>query len=126
MVPPPQERHQIFHVELEMGEKIDVLASLKGAEGMDAPIDGGVDEGFGAGGGKGCLFDGGDYFPHVETAALLHFEGSPVQVPILPSELVGVGVVLEVLLRVCLKRWLLWGTLDTNMFSNLSAPIIVW
>ena len=126
VVPPSQRRHQVFHVELEMREEVDVLASLEGAEGMDSPIDGGVDEGFGARGGKGCLFDGGDHFPHVETAALLHLEGSPVQIPVLPSKLVGIRVVLEILLRVYLERWLLWGTLETKIFSNLSAPIMVW
>ena len=104
VVPPSQRRHQVLHVEFEVGEEVHVLAGLERAKGMDSPVDSGVDEGFRAGCGKSCLFDGGDNFPHIETAALLHFERSSVQISILPSELVGVGVVLEILLGVYVKQ----------------------
>jgi hypothetical protein len=62
------------------------------------------------------LLDRGHHLPHVKTADLLHFKGRSVEVPVLPPELVRVGVVLEVLLRVYIGKALLAGTRETKMF----------
>ena len=100
VLPPSGLRQQVLHVELQVSEEVHILPRFEGAQRVYSPVDGRVEKDLAARGRQGCLFDGRDHFSHEEVAGLLHLEGRPVQVPVLPPELIRVGVVLEVFLRV--------------------------
>lgn len=107
VVPASEGSGEVLHVQLKMGEEIDILACLEGIKSVDSAIDGRVDEDLASRGGKGCLLNRGDHFSNVKAADLLHLERSPVQIPIFPPELVRVGVVLEVLFSIYITSVLL-------------------
>ena len=100
VVPAPERRGQIFHVELEVREEVDFLSAAEGVERVNAPVYRGVHDDFAVRGRELDLLDRGHHLPHVKTADLLHLKGRSVEVAVLPPELVRIGVVLEVLLRV--------------------------
>lgn len=100
VVPAPQRSTQVFHVELEVREEVDLLSRAEGVQRVNAPVYRRVHDDLAVRGRELDLFDRGHHLPHVEAADLLHLKGRSVEVPVLPPELVRVGIVLEVLLCV--------------------------
>ena len=95
-------RHQVLHVEFEMGEEVHIFSGLEWAEGIDSSVDGGVDECFCSRGGECCFLNGGDNFSYIEAADLFHFEGSSIEISIFPSKLISIRIILEILFCICI------------------------
>lgn len=100
VVPARQVGQQLAQVHFQVGEEIHVLAALKRTQGVDAAVNGRVQDDLLARGGHESSLYGSDYLAHVEAADLLHLEGRAIEIPVLPLEFVGVGIVLEIILGV--------------------------
>lgn len=100
MVPSSKGRGEVLHVELEMSEEIDILACFKGIKGIDSAIDRRINENLASRSSKGSLFNRGDYFSNIKAADLFHLERSSIQISILPSELVRIRIIFEILFSI--------------------------